>query len=159
VVDSAAVVIRPAVPSDAAGLAVQRRALFEELRQSTAPGQEADFEAQSVGAFREGLADGSCLAWLAIAGAEPIGSVALLIFPRLPSPASFARREGYLLNVYTDPRWRGLGVATALVATAVARARALGLARVRLHATAQGRPVYTAAGFTARDDEMELKLG
>jgi ribosomal protein S18 acetylase RimI-like enzyme len=154
-----AIVIRAAAVSDAAGLAAQRRALFKELRQSTAPGREAAFEALSADAFREDLASGSCLAWLAVAGAETIGSVALLIFPRLPSPQSFARREGYLLNVYTDPSWRGLGVATALVATAVARARELGLARIRLHATAQGQPVYAAAGFAMRADEMELKLG
>jgi GNAT superfamily N-acetyltransferase len=66
-------------------------------------------------------------------------------------------RKGYLLNVYTEPRWRGHGVAGALVAAA-ARGRELGMARLRLHTTAQGRPVYAAAGFIPRQDEMELVL-
>jgi hypothetical protein len=39
-----------------------------------------------------------------------------------------------------------------------ATARALGLARIRLHATAEGEPVYAAAGFRPRTDEMELRL-
>jgi len=156
---SAAVVVRAATPADAAGLAAERRVLFDELGQSAAPGQSAAFAEQSAAAFHDGLTEGWCLAWLALAGAETIGSVALLIFPRLPSPASLARREGYLLNVYTHPSWRGRGVATTLVATAVAKARALGLARVRLHATAQGRRVYAAAGFEVRDNEMELTIG
>jgi GNAT superfamily N-acetyltransferase len=155
---SASFVIRPAGPADAAVLAGQRRAMFAELQQPAPPGQEAAFDELSTAAFRDGLADESCLAWLAAAGSQTIGCVALLIFPRLPSPASFARREGYLLNVYTAAAWRRLGVATALVAAAVAQARAIGLARIRLHATAEGRFVYAAAGFESRANEMELTL-
>jgi ribosomal protein S18 acetylase RimI-like enzyme len=82
----------------------------------------------------------------------------LLLFPRLPTPALPPTREGYLLNVYTRPAWRGRGVASALVDAAVADARALGLARIRLHATAEGQPVYAAAGFRPRTDEMELRF-
>ena len=66
--------------------------------------------------------------------------------------------KGYLLNVYTVPRCRGHGVAGALMAAAVARGRELGMARLRLHTTVQGRPVHAAAGFTPRQDEMELVL-
>lgn len=133
--------------------------MFEELGQYTSPAHRSAFEKEAEAAFREGLSDATCLAWLAETGSATIGSVALLIYPRLPSPASPVRREGYLLNVYTDPDWRGVGVATALVVMAIKKARDLGLARIRLHATAKGQPVYAAQGFVTRDDEMELTLG
>ena len=89
---------------------------------------------------------------------EVIGSVALLLFPRLPSPDSVAAREGYLVNVYTVPQWRRRGVAAGLVAAAISSARELGLGRIRLHATPEGQVVYTAAGFRLRPDAMELRL-
>ena len=69
---------------------------------------------------------------------HPVGSVALLVLPRLPEPESLARQEGYLGNGYTTPDSRGRGIATALVAAAVAKARELHLRRVRLHATPEG---------------------
>jgi GNAT superfamily N-acetyltransferase len=153
-----AIAIRSATAADAARLAAQRCRLFEEIAHYESPAHKTAFEAAAETAFRESLSDGTCAAWLAESGGAPVGSVALLIYPRLPSPASPARREGYLLNVYTVPEWRGVGVATALVAVAVKKARELGLARIRLHATAKGHPVYAAQGFAARDDEMELKL-
>ncbi|HEX5070551.1 MAG TPA: GNAT family N-acetyltransferase [Vicinamibacterales bacterium] len=152
-----ALAIRPATAADAPALAAQRVAMFHEMGHTPVAGPEA-FERQSAGAFADALERGVCCAWVADSGSALVGSVALLIYPRLPSPALAATQEGYLLNVYTVPEWRGRGVATALVATALAKARALKLARVRLHATAQGQPIYAAAGFIARADEMELTL-
>jgi GNAT superfamily N-acetyltransferase len=150
--------LRQASPHDAAALAALRRALFQDLGQAPAPDGWTAFEGVSAGSFKTGLEQGWCLAWLAEADGAAIGSAALLFFPRLPSPQSRAVVEGYLLSVYTLPPWRGRGIATALVTAAVAKGRELGLARVRLHATAVGRPVYAAAGFGPRDDEMELVL-
>jgi len=155
----AAIAIRSATVADAARLAAQRGRLFAEVAQYDSPEHRSAFEREAEAAFRASLGEGSCFAWLADTGGATVASVALLIYPRLPSPASPARREGYLLNVYTDPDWRGVGVATALVVTAIAKARALGLARIRLHATEQGQPIYAAQGFVSRDDEMELTLG
>jgi GNAT superfamily N-acetyltransferase len=154
---SRALAIRPATEADAPALAAQRVAMFHEMGQVPVAGPQV-FEQQSAAAFATSLGSGACFAWLADTGSAPVGSVALLLYPRLPSPKLAATQEGYLLNVYTVPEWRGHGVATALVATAIAKARVLGLARVRLHATTQGKPIYASAGFIDRADEMELTL-
>jgi len=63
-----------------------------------------------------------------------------------------------VLSVYTRPEWRGRGVATGLIRESIAEARRRGLARIRLHATEDGRRVYEASGFKFRTDEMELWL-
>jgi ribosomal protein S18 acetylase RimI-like enzyme len=153
--------IRPAAATDADAvtLTVLRAALFREMGQHPSAERQREFADLSTRAFKTSLAAGTCHAWLAEAESHRIvGSVALLIFPRLPSPVLLATGEGYLLNVYTDPAWRGQGIATALVAAAIAKAKDLGLARIRLHTTASGQAVYAAAGFRLRDDEMELQF-
>lgn len=151
--------VRPSSPQDAAALATLRIALFRELGRHCPPHLEAAFENLSEAAYTAGLERAFCRAWLAETdNQQPVGSVALLIFPRLPSPDSLALFEGYLLSVYTVPEWRRRGVATALVAAAVAKGRELGLGRIRLHATLEGQPVYAGAGFRLRHDEMELRL-
>jgi GNAT superfamily N-acetyltransferase len=151
--------IRAATAADAGTLSRLRIALFQELGQHPQPAVRVSFLPASEVAFAKGLSGGFCHAWLAESDAgEPIGSVAMLIAPKLPSPVSLATQEGYLLNVYTVPAWRRRGVAAGLAAAALIEARRLGLARVRLHATAAGQPVYAAAGFRMRDDEMELRL-
>ena len=151
--------LRPAVERDSSALAELRAALFLELGEAEGARPLPAFEVASTDAFAKRIADGSCFAWLAEApDGRAVGSVALLIYPRLPSPELLASREGYLLNVYTLPDWRGRGVATGLVRAAVSKGRDLGLARIRLHTTTDGRPVYAAAGFEPREDEMELRL-
>ena len=151
--------VRSATPRDATALTALRVALFRELGNHTPPHLQTAFEKLSVSSFTTGLERGHCYAWVAESDTQPpIGSVALLLFPRLPSPDSLALVEGYLLNVYTVPEWRNRGVAAALVAEAVAKGRELGIGRIRLHATPEGQRVYAAAGFRLRHDEMELRL-
>jgi ribosomal protein S18 acetylase RimI-like enzyme len=150
---------RRATARDAATLAELRDELFRELDPAAAARAPAGFAALCASQFAALLAGDGARAWLAqAADGASVGTAVLLLFPRLPTPALPPDREGYLLNVYTRPAWRGRGVASALVAAAVADARALGLARIRLHATAEGQPVYAAAGFRPRTDEMELRL-
>jgi GNAT superfamily N-acetyltransferase len=140
-------------------LTTLRVALFRELGHDVSPERQATFERATLTAFANGLKRSDCLGWLAESGnRDAIGSTVLLVFPRLPSPESHSSTEGYLLSVYTVPTWRRQGVATALSQAAVAKARELGLARIRLHATSDGQPVYGAIGFLLRDNEMELCL-
>jgi len=154
-----AFVVRPATARDAPALAALRGALFWELGQHSLPQQQAAFETRAAESFAAGLERAFCHAWLAVADTQQsIGSVALLVFPRLPTPDLPGQQEGYLLSVYTVPAWRHRGVASTLVAAAVATARELGLARIRLHATPEGQTVYTGVGFHLRDNEMELRL-
>jgi ribosomal protein S18 acetylase RimI-like enzyme len=153
-------IVRRADPRDAGTLGALRRQLFDEIDHPNIDATAAlAFTNAAIDAFDRGLRDGWCEAWLAEDGeGAVVGAAALLVSFRLPSPASMLEREGYLLSVYTAPEWRRRRVARDLVAAAVEYARANGLARIRLHATAEGRGVYRALGFVSRVDEMELLL-
>ncbi|HEY8597142.1 MAG TPA: GNAT family N-acetyltransferase, partial [Thermomicrobiales bacterium] len=87
-----------------------------------------------------------------------VGSGGLIFIQKPPLPSNTSGREGYLMNMYTAPSWRGRGVARGIVGTILAFAREAGVDTVRLHASVPGRPVYERAGFTATDSEMVITL-
>jgi GNAT superfamily N-acetyltransferase len=150
---------RRAWAADATTLATLRLALFDDDGRGAAAGDEASFVERCTRAFVAAIESGACLAWLAEANdGEAIGAALLLVLPKLPAPRSPGTSEGHLSTVYTRPPWRRRGVATALVHAAIAEGRARGFARIRLHATTAGQPLYARAGFLPRVDEMELRL-
>jgi GNAT superfamily N-acetyltransferase len=80
-----------------------------------------------------------------------------LVFHRhAPSAKSLDGLEGYVMNMYTAPAWRGRGIAGRLLQLLLANARRRGCARVSLHAVPPARPLYAQAGFAAVDSEMRL---
>lgn len=108
------------------------------------------------GYARRKLPAGEFVAWVAEAGGEVAATCAIVFFERPPNGLSLSGLEAYLLNMYTLPRWRGRGMAAALVRVAVEHVKATQARRLWLHTTAAGRRVYEKAGFVARDTEMEL---
>lgn len=87
---------------------------------------------------------------------RPVGSGALWWMPGHPRPGLPAL-EPYIMSMYTDPAYRGVGLATEIVRQLLVRARARGAYRVLLHASSQGRPVYERLGFESTG-EMRLAL-
>ena len=156
--------VRPATRDDVDAFRAHRGALFGEAL-LLAPGPEAErLDAATRVAFRSAVELGTCLAWLALArehAHEPVavGSCALHLVERLPSPRNASPVEGYLTHLYVVPAWRRAGVGAELVRAALDAARARDLGRVRLHATEPGRALYERLGFRVRTNEMERGVG
>jgi ribosomal protein S18 acetylase RimI-like enzyme len=72
-------------------------------------------------------------------------------FPHPPGPLSPGGREAYILNVYTRPEARRLGLARMLMERAVEEARAAGVRRIWLRASDDGRTLYESMGFGPRN--------
>lgn len=70
-------------------------------------------------------------------------------FPHPPGPRNLRGLEAYVLNVYTKPEFRRLGIARALMARTIDEARAAGVTRIWLRASHEGRPLYEEIGFGA----------
>lgn len=124
-------------------------------------------EADEEGAFAEAvrrylraeLPAGRFLAWVAVDGAGAVVACGGLVFSQKPpAPQNHSGREAYIMNMYTEPIWRGRGLAARLFDAIVAHARGAGAGLIRLHATEVGRPLYERAGFRASGTEMVLDL-
>lgn len=104
------------------------------------------------------MESGEYLAWFALA---PDGSVAagagLWLQEWMPARVGRDSRRGYIINVYTEPRYRRLGLARRLMEILLDWCRQEGIAMAALNASDEGRPLYESLGFKATND-MRLDL-
>ena len=93
------------------------------------------------------------------ADGRPAGSGALWLVPTQPRPGRLARNDRlpYVMSMYTEPEFRGRGVATRILRAQLRWATAHGYGRISLHASPMGRPVYERLGFVATN-EMRREL-
>jgi GNAT superfamily N-acetyltransferase len=98
------------------------------------------------------------LGWIVESGQGQVaGSGCVWVVESLPRPGDPQRWRPYVLSMYTDPEFRGRGVASSIVRAAVAWSRARGFSRITLHGSEMGRPVYARLGFE-RTWEMRRQL-
>jgi len=107
---------------------------------------------------RRALAEGAYRGWLACtADGQIVAGGGLILHQWLARPHDYDPRRAYVLNVYTEPAYRRRGLARRIVTTIVEWCRQQGIARVFLHASRHGQPLYEAMGFEPTN-EMRLKL-
>jgi GNAT superfamily N-acetyltransferase len=117
-----------------------------------------DLLKKSTSALAVLLADGSYVGWLAIdAGGNVIAGAGVHIKLQLPRIShDHARIEDspvpLAVNVYTEPQWRGKGIARALMRELMRWASEQGTDRVVLHASDAGRPLYESLGFHSTNE-------
>lgn len=87
-----------------------------------------------------------------------IGGVTSLLYEMPPRPFEAREREGYIVNMWVAPSWRGQGIGRALLTACRAGAVDRDLRRLWLMATDDGRPLYESTGFAANDRWLELPL-
>ncbi|MCY1073289.1 GNAT family N-acetyltransferase [Archangium lansingense] len=93
--------------------------------------------------------------WVAEAGGRLVACGGVMPFERPPVPGNMAGLEMHILNMYTEPGWRGRGVARALFSELMRFAREQGAGRICLHASAEGRPLYESVGFQPNPTALE----
>ncbi|HEX5634466.1 MAG TPA: GNAT family N-acetyltransferase [Gemmatimonadales bacterium] len=159
---SSAFGLRRATPGDAATIARHRVAMFRDMGRLAADTAEP-LERASEAWLRRALADGEYLGWLAAPAGDPATIVAgagvqvrrVLPFPHTRADGSVDTCEGrqaIVVNVYTEPGFRRMGLARRLMEAVLDWARAQRLESLVLHAAPDGRPLYEALGFAATNE-------
>ncbi len=87
-----------------------------------------------------------------------VGMGGVVVVDRPPHPRSRRSGEGFIVNVYTLPRWRGRGIGRAIMDELVAEGRRLRLRRVYLRTTNPGRRLYESMGFRDPGNYLGLDL-
>lgn len=96
--------------------------------------------------------------WIAEHNNEVIAISGLNLFEKPPTFSNISGLEGYIMNMYVKEEFRGKGIATSIMNHIVEYLKEIGVDKVKLLATEQGRPVYKNFGFTEYSNGMELNL-
>ena len=149
-------VIRRATVEDIEAL-VNLRLRF--LREVNTSGREPeDLEEATRAYLKRAIPAEAFIAWVAEQDGEIVATSGLCFYEIVPNWSNPGGRVGYILNMYTAPAHRGLGLAPALLTRLIEEARARGCGRLTLHATEAGMLVYRKLGFGEPGDEMTLSL-
>lgn len=107
---------------------------------------------------RQRLRTGKLVGWVAeTADGRIVSGGCVWLRENQPRPGWNDGVVPYLLSMYTEPEFRGRGLATRVVREAVRWAKAQGYARMTLHASHIGRNVYERLDFRPTT-EMRLRL-
>jgi GNAT superfamily N-acetyltransferase len=148
------ITLREATLSDIPEIARQRRRMCEDMNYtddsalSTMATLTADY-------LKKAIPDGSFRSWLACDNGRVVAGGAVVISPWPSHAYDLDCRRATILNVYTEPEYRRRGIARQIMETIVAWCRQEGFARVSLHASEHGRPLYESLGF---EDSNEMRL-
>lgn len=110
--------------------------------------------------FIDALARGRYLGWLIAPSNAPrtiAAGAGMLLLEWPPGNRDTGTARAYILNVYTEPDYRGHGLATIATRAAIDEARRRRIRVVTLHASDEGRRVYERLGFE-ESNEMRLLL-
>ena len=158
------ITIRMATVDDASIIVHHRHAMWFDMGRADPSALEA-MDASFVLYVARALRDGTYLGWLAQTndpqGAAPgqvVAGAGLIVHEWPSGPVCPAQpRRAYILNVYTEPEFRGRGIARRIMTEIVEWCRTQGLGSVSLHASQSGRHLYESLGFQPTN-EMRLKL-
>jgi ribosomal protein S18 acetylase RimI-like enzyme len=150
--DTGRVRIRPAAVADRATLVEFRLAMFADMAalrprvEAVSPAEPAVLREANERWMGEHFGR-DFISWIAELDGQPVASVGLLWFAHPPGPASPGGLEAYVLNVYTRPEARRMGLAKALMEQLIEEAQSAGVRRIWLRASDEGRLLYEAMGF------------
>jgi GNAT superfamily N-acetyltransferase len=145
--------IRQATVRDAPVIARHRVGMFRDMGQVPTDVLATTLLETSSVAIDALLRGGSYVGWFAIDESDRVlAGAGAQVLPQLPriSHDEVSVDNGALLlvlNVYTEPAFRGMGIARALMNTLMDWAKVEGFDRVLLHAADAGRPLYQSLGF------------
>ena len=111
---------------------------------------------QSYAYYKEALSSKMHTAYLVFDGDRFIGAGGISYFRVMPTYHNASGNKAYIMNMYTNPDYRRLGITYKTLELLVADAKERGITAISLEATDMGRPLYEKFGFVKMNDEMEL---
>ncbi len=148
--------IRTATVSDLDTIMRHRRRMYYDMGFVEETDLDA-MESTTAPFIKAGLENGSYRGWLMVTPDGVVAGGGVMIVPLPSSPSDPSPRRAKILNMYTEPEYRGRGLATSIIEAMVEWCREQGFGWVTLHASDAGRHLYEKVGFKPTN-EMRLEL-
>ena len=97
-------------------------------------------------------------AYLVFDGDDFIGAGGISYYTVMPTFHNPTGRKAYIMNMYTKPDHRRMGIATKTLDLLIQDAKKRGIKSISLEATDMGRKLYERYGFISMSSEMELPV-
>ena len=150
--------IRRATAQDADIISWHRARMFQDMGDVSGDAFEI-LRAKARTRLEQWIDAGNYIGWLATPASEPemiVAGAGVQLQPILPRPIDVstigAGRQGTIVNVFTEPRWRGCGIASLLIHEIIIWSKNERLDRLILHASNEGRSIYEKLGFVASNE-------
>ncbi|MBL0340096.1 MAG: GNAT family N-acetyltransferase [Bacteroidetes bacterium] len=102
--------------------------------------------------FVKAISNNDCIAYLAKENSEIAGIGTIILREQPGNFKNPSGRVGYLMNMYTVPKFRRKGICTGILNSLINEARAIGITTFELHSTKAGEAVYTSSGFELHNE-------
>ena len=142
-----------------ADLEILTETRIEVLRAANKLGDDVDMcevKKQTLEYYKNALKEESHSAYLVFDADTFVGAGAVSYFQVMPTFHNPTGKKAYIMNMYTKPSYRRLGIAFKILDLLVTEAKVKGITAISLEATQMGKPLYTKYGFVKMNDEMEL---
>lgn len=107
-------------------------------------------------ALERGFTDDTCMMIVAYRDGEVAGCGVLFLSDELPSLDNPSGINAILMNIYTRPQYRRMGVGTTVTKALIELAHRMCADKIILDATAAGAPIYRSLGFVDYEGCMVL---
>lgn len=87
---------------------------------------------------------------------EIIGCGGICYQKEMPSPDNLTGTNGYLMNIYTLPEYRGKGVGRKIIEFLIEDAKRRGTEKIYLESSKGAKHLYEEIGFSDMQDYMKL---
>jgi ribosomal protein S18 acetylase RimI-like enzyme len=148
--------IRKAAIQDIEEICRLRLELFKELGEVRSEQEEALVITVTREYLEEVLSKNEFISYLALLNGEVISVSGMALFKRPPYLENLKGLEAYILNMYTIPPYRRKGLARSLLERLIEECKKMGVKRIWLHSSDDGKPLYSKMNFTLNHSEMEL---
>ena len=144
--------IRQAVIDDAKVIARHRAAMFRDMGDLSGD-DVLRLENAAFVHLRQMMAERRYLGWLVEREGEVVAGAGMIISQLLPRPGAIeGGAQALIANVYCEPEHRRRGLARALMMAMLDWCKRARMAKVVLHASPDGRPLYESMGFVQTNE-------
>ena len=117
---------------------------------------DVDMDQELTEFFNKHFADNTLIEWMAEDDGKIVATAAVMLIEFPPAFTNPSGIKGYITNMYTDPKYRGRGMAKELLNKVLAEARDIGVKNILLAASDMGKPVYRKVGFEDAGEWMKM---